>query len=203
MLQSVFCLPFAVGPCLLPTLAVISVGSLPALFPIVGHLLPWRDTEIMIHLFEPAVYASCLFSMVIQDLLWLLTADECLCLLRNISVQSLTVHQECILCLYPVLFQPAHWTVFTVIYITHRTAVPPSCLHGHRHRAPFSLSYSFRIERKCTGRSCVLTASLYCRQICITKSDCIYAKNISARSITHIFFTKKTLKVPLCEKQMP
>ena len=34
-------------------------------------------------------------------------------------------------------------------------------------------------------------------------SDCIYDKNVSARSITHIFFTKKTLKVPLCEKQMP
>lgn len=117
----------------------------------------------MIHLFEPAVYASCLFSMVIQDLLRLLTADECPCLLRNISVQPLTVHQECILCLYPVLpgaelfpwegtgiripvypaaadpvlpvlFQPAHRTVCTVIYITHRTALRQ--LHGYKAVVP-------------------------------------------------------------------
>ena len=72
--------------------------------------------------------------MVIQDLPGLLTADECLCLLRNISVQSLTVHQECILSLYPVLFHPAHQTVCTVIYITHRTALRQ--LHGYKAVVP-------------------------------------------------------------------
>lgn len=51
-----------------------------------------------------------------------------------------------------------------------------------------------------TGQGLTFTKFLYWGQIFVTKSDCIYAKNVSALSITHLFFAKKTLKVPLCEK---
>ena len=131
---------------------VLCEQVVPALLTRIRQSALRRDSGIVIHLFEPAVHLLCLFHMIMQDLLRLLPAHGRSCFLRNISVRFLTVHQESILSLYlilsrvqffpcegtgiripvypaaadpmlPVLFQPAHRTVCTVIYITYCPAL--------------------------------------------------------------------------------